>query len=92
MKKVFVVIVIALFTLNGYSQVKGRDHITMKSDGKVYWIRSGKQIKMNIDVPLKNGSVVNYRGEITSKDGEVTQLEKGQVLMMDGTMGKKKKA
>ena len=73
----------------------GKDYLTKKSDGKVYWIRGGKPIQIAIDVPLKNGSAVNYRGDIKDKDGHVTQqLETGDKVMMDGTFvktGKKAK-
>ena len=90
MKKVFFLLAISVSTTFAFSQDKGKDYITMKSDGKVYWIRSGKHIRMNIDVPLKNGSVVNYKGNVTAKDGEIIQLKEGDRLLMDGTMVSRK--
>ena len=63
----------------------------MKADGKVYWMRGGKSIKMAIDVPLSNGSTVNYKGVISSKEGgETTQLQQGDRVLMDGTLVSRK--
>jgi len=90
MKKIIILLAFTLTTICGYSQEKGKDHITMKSDGKVYWIRGGKNIQMAIDVPLSNGSTVDYKGVIKGKDGETTQLQRGDKVMMDGTMVSKK--
>ena len=86
MKKVLFLLAFTLITLLPFAQGKGRDYITMKANGKVYWIRGGETIRMVTDVPLKNGSVVNYRGNITAKDGTVLQLKKGDRVLMDGTM------
>ncbi|HEX8356066.1 MAG TPA: DUF6799 domain-containing protein [Segetibacter sp.] len=88
MRKFLLILVIAVASVTSFAAGKGKDYITMKSDGKVYWIRSGETIRMMIDVPLKNGSTVNYKGNVTAKDGQVTQLKKGDKLMMDGTLVK----
>jgi uncharacterized protein YdeI (BOF family) len=88
MKKVLVLLAFTLVTSMSFAQ--GKDHVTMKSDGKVYWMRGGESIRIAIDVPLKNGSVVNYKGNITAKDGQVTQLQKGDKVLMDGTLVSKK--
>ncbi len=63
----------------------------MKRDGKVYWIRGGETIRMMIDVPLKNGSTVNYKGIIKAKNGQTTQLNKKDKVLMDGTLVPNKK-
>ena len=91
MKKVLFTLAITLMFLTPFAQGKGRDYVTMKSDGKIYWIRSGQTIKMMITLPLKNGSIVDYKGRVRAKDGQVTQLQKGDKMAMDGTMitGKK---
>lgn len=95
MKKVLFLTVFILLSLLPFAQ-KGQDYITMKSNGKVYWIRGGQTIQMAIDVPLKDGSSVNYKGDIKDKDGNVTQqLQKGDKVLMDGTFlkgGKKAKS
>lgn len=86
---ILLLIVLGSFTSVSFSQQKGKDYITMKSDGKVYWIRSGETIRMAISVPLKNGSQVTSKGSIIAKDGEVTQISKGDKVMMDGTIIRK---
>ena len=60
MQKVLFTVVITLMSLLPFTQ-KGRDYITMKSNGKVYWICGGQTIQMAIDVALTNGSAVNYK-------------------------------
>lgn len=91
MKKMFFAITLSFMFLTPFAQGKNQDYITMKSDGKIYWIRSGQTIKMMITVPLKNGSIVDYKGTVTGKDGQVTQLKKGDRMAMDGTMITNKK-
>lgn len=88
MRKVLLLLAFSLMTLAPFAQ--GKDYVTMKQDGKVYWMRGGESIRIMIDVPLKDGRVVNYRGDITAKDGQVTQLQKGDKVMMDGTVVSKK--
>jgi len=92
MKKLSLLVAFALMTLVPFAQ-KGKDYVTMKSDGKVYWIRGGETIRMMIDVPLKNGAVVNNKGNIKASNGNIVTLSKGDKVMMDGTFvkGKKKK-
>ena len=88
MKKALFLLAFTLITSLSFAQ--GKDYVTMKSDGKVYWMRGGESIRILIDVPLKNGSAVNYRGDIKGKDGQVTQLQKGDKVFMDGTVVSKK--
>ncbi|HEX8460841.1 MAG TPA: DUF6799 domain-containing protein [Segetibacter sp.] len=90
MKKFLLFAGLSLTTLLSIGQ-KGKDYITMKPDGKVYWIRSGQTIRMMINVPLKSGEVVNSKGNIIAKDGTVRQLAKGDKVMMDGSIMKKGK-
>lgn len=85
MKKALFLILFSSITMISFEQTKGRDYITMKSDGKVYWMRGGQTIRMMIDVPLKNGSVVNSKGVILAKDGQTVQLKPGDKILMDGT-------
>ncbi len=63
MKKLFFLSAFILLSLTPFAQ-KGKDYITKKPDGKVYWIRGGQTIQMAIDVPLKDGSTVNSKGDI----------------------------
>ncbi len=95
MKKLFFLSAFILLSLTPFAQ-KGKDYITKKPDGKVYWIRGGQTIQMAIDVPLKDGSTVNSKGDIKDKSGNVAEhLEKGDKVMMDGTVvkaGKKSKS
>lgn len=92
MKKLLFTLAVAFMFLTPFAQEKGKDYITMKSDGNIYWIRSGQTIKMMITVPLKNGSIVDYKGTVTAKGGQVTQLHKGDKMAMDGTMITSKKS
>ncbi len=91
MKKVLLVIALAFTMLEPFAQKKGKDYITRKSNGKIYWIRGGQPIRMMIDVPLKNGSVVNYKGNITTRDGNVVYIKQGDKVMMDGTVVQSRK-
>lgn len=86
MKRLLILIAISLITLAPLAQQKGQDYITMKRDGKVYWIRGGETIRMMISVPLKDGSTVDYKGTIKSKNGQVKQLQKKDKFLMDGTL------
>ena len=90
MKKIIFFLAFSLITILGFSQQKGKDYVTMRSEGKMYWMRGGQNIKMAIDVPLSNGSTVNAKGLIKGKDGETTQMQPGDKVMMDGTIVPKK--
>lgn len=90
MKKILFLLAFTFTTLIGFTQQKGKDYVTMKSEGKMYWMRGGKNIKMAIDVPLSNGSTVSAKGVIKGKDGETTQMQPGDKVMMDGTIVPKK--
>ena len=91
MRKTLLLLAFIFSSVLNFAQQKGKDYLTKKTDGKVYWIRSGQPIQIMIDVPLKNGSVINYKGMIKSKDGQVIELKKGEKVMMDGTIIKNKK-
>lgn len=91
MKKIISLFVFALMTLVTSAQQKGEDYIIRKADGKMFWMRGKERIRMMIDVPLKNGSVVNYKGIVKAKDGQITQLEKGDKILMDGTIVRSKR-
>lgn len=90
MKKLLFILAFTLATTIGFTQQKGKDYVTMKSEGKMYWMRGGKNIKMAIDVPLGDGSAVSAKGIIKGKDGETTQMQPGDKVMMDGTIVRKK--
>lgn len=91
MKKVLLVIALAFTMLEPFAQKKGKDYITRMSNGKIYWMRGAQTIRMMIDVPLKNGSVVNNKGNIKTKDGQSIYLKQGDKVMMDGTVVRSKK-
>ena len=86
MKKGLLFLAFAFVYLGAAGQAKSKDHIIMKQDGKMYWIRGGQTIKMGITVPLPNGSVVYPDGSIKSAEGDVTRIEKGEKILMDGTV------
>ena len=68
-----------------------KDGITMKH-GKVQKLQEGKDIgPMDRMMTMANGTKVMMNGKIITKDGQQSQLEEGQIMMLDGRLidGKK---
>jgi len=63
-----------------------KDAITMKN-GKMWTVHAGKEVgPMDRETTLSNGTKVMMNGKIVTKDGNVTQLQEGQTIMLDGKM------
>lgn len=92
MKQVFLPLVCSFLVLSASAQGKGNDYITLKQDGKVYWIRSGQTIKIAIPVPLKNGSTAYPDGSVQTKEGDVSKIAQGDKVLMNGTLVPKSKS
>ena len=68
-----------------------KDGITMKH-GKIQKLQEGKDIgPMDRTTTMANGTKVMMNGKIIKKDGQQSQLEEGQIMMLDGRLidGKK---
>jgi hypothetical protein len=63
-----------------------KDGLTMKN-GKVQKLQEGKDIgPMDRMTTMANGTKVMMNGKIITKDGQQSQLEEGQVMMLDGKL------
>jgi hypothetical protein len=63
-----------------------KDGIMMK-DGKMVRFHDGKEIgRMDRETTMSNGAKVMMNGKMVMKDGKESQLQEGQMLMMDGKM------
>ena len=63
-----------------------KDGLMMKN-GKVQKLQEGKDIgPMDRMTTMANGTKVMMNGKIISKDGQQSQLEEGQVMMLDGKL------
>ncbi|TKK66305.1 hypothetical protein FC093_17115 [Ilyomonas limi] len=63
------------------------DHIMMMS-GKMMIIKSGKSTMMDKDIKLGDGTVVMRDGKVKTKDGKVMRMKDGDMIYMNGKMGK----
>ena len=63
-----------------------KDGIMMKN-GKIQKLQEGKDIgPMDRMTVMANGTKVMMNGKIMTKDGQQSQLEEGQVMMLDGKL------
>ncbi|MGH7181230.1 MAG: DUF6799 domain-containing protein [Nitrospiraceae bacterium] len=63
-----------------------KDGIMMKN-GKIQKLQEGKDIgPMDRMTTMANGTKVMMNGKIIMKDGQQSQLEEGQVMMLDGRL------
>ena len=63
-----------------------KDGIMMKN-GKIQKLQEGKDIgPMDRMTTMSNGTKVMMNGKIITKDGQQSQLEEGQVMMLDGKL------
>jgi hypothetical protein len=57
----------------------------MMQDGKMMMMREGKPAgPMDHEMTMSNGTKVEFDGAIKMKDGTVTEMKDGQMMMMDG--------
>lgn len=85
MKKLMLALAISFMASGSFAQ-KGNDYVTVKPDGKAYWVRGGQTIKLALPVPLKNGSFVYADGSVKSSEGEISKMGQGDKILMDGTL------
>lgn len=66
-----------------------KDHLMMM-DGKMKMFKNGKEMVMDKDMTLSNGTKVMKDGTMKTKAGETMTMKEGDVIYMDGKMGKMK--
>ena len=57
-------------------------------DGKMYYLKAGKESLMSKEVTLKNGTVIMTNGVYKMKNGKEVKLTNGESLDENGKMGK----
>ena len=63
-----------------------KDGVMMKN-GRIQKMQEGKDIgPMDRMTVMSNGTKVMMNGKIMTKDGQQSQLEEGQVMMLDGKL------
>ena len=63
-----------------------KDGVTMK-DGKMWRLQDGKEIgRMDRETTMTNGTKVMMNGKMLMKDGKESQLQEGQIMMLDGRL------
>ena len=63
-----------------------KDALFMK-EGKIWKMHDGREVgPMDHQTTLSNGTKVMMNGKIKTTDGKETQLQEGQVIMLDGKM------
>lgn len=94
MKTLIKLLAVAILTLSFVStgftaddKDMAKDHIMMK-DGKVMMIMQGKNMPLDKELTLTNGSKVTVDGTVTMKDGTKMMMKEGDMMTMDGEMMK----
>ena len=64
-----------------------KDHIMMM-DGKMMMMKNGKEMPMDKDITMGNGTVAMTDGMCKKTDGSTMMMIEGDVMYMDGKMGK----
>jgi len=62
-----------------------KDCVHMKG-GKMMMMKDGKEMVMDNDMTMSDGSKVTTAGEHVTKDGKKMKLKDGDMVMMDGSM------
>jgi uncharacterized protein YdeI (BOF family) len=62
-------------------------HVMMK-DGKMEMVQNGKSMNMDKDMTLSNGTKVSVDGTVTMKSGKTIKLKDGEMIYMNGKLGK----
>jgi hypothetical protein len=89
MKTILNALVVAVISLSfistGFAGDKSKDCVHMK-DGKMMMMKEGKEMPMDKDMTMTDGSKVTTDGSHVMKDGTKMKLKDGDMVMMDGTM------
>lgn len=64
-----------------------KDHLVMK-DGKVMMVMAGKNMPLDKELTLNNGTKVAVDGTVTMKDGMKMTMKEGDMMTMDGEIMK----
>lgn len=64
-----------------------KEHLMMK-DGKMMHIKDDKTMELTSDMQLSNGTTVTKDGTLKMKDGKTHMMKEGEMIYMDGKMGK----
>jgi len=64
-----------------------KDHVMMM-DGKMKMVKDGKEMPMEKEMTMGNGTKVMADGMCTKKDGTTMTMKNGDMMDMDGKMGK----
>jgi hypothetical protein len=85
LRAIVIALAIAIVTSAGAISVAGdMDHIKM-TGGKILVMQSGKpDTPMDHEMTMSDGTIVAPDGTVRPKDGKVTQLKNGEMVMMDG--------
>ena len=73
----------------GHKMDMNKDHIMMM-DGKMQMMQKGKKMSMDKDMVLSNGTMVMTNGTMKTKSGETMTMKEGDIVYMNGKMGKMK--
>ncbi|MBE7170460.1 MAG: hypothetical protein INR73_07715 [Williamsia sp.] len=99
MKKLLIFLVAATFGLTAAAQHEGhtqktteqsthvKEHLMMM-DGKMMHIKDGKTMELNQDMQLSNGATIAKDGTMKMKNGKTRKLKNGEMIYMNGKMGK----
>jgi uncharacterized protein YdeI (BOF family) len=66
-----------------------KDHVMMDG-GKMMMMMDGKSMAMDKDMTMKNGTMVKMDGNVTMKNGKTMMMKDGDMMYMNGKMGKMK--
>ena len=64
-----------------------KDHVMMKN-GQMKMVKNGKDMPMDKEMTMGNGTKVMTDGMCTKKDGTTMTMKNGDMMDMDGKMGK----
>ncbi len=91
MKTLLKTLVVALIALSwistGFAGDKMKDCVHMK-DGRMMMMKDGKEMAMEKEMTMKDGTKVMTDGTVMKKDGEKMTMKDGDMMMMNGKMKK----
>jgi hypothetical protein len=99
MKKLLILLAAATIGLTAAAQHEGhtqkatdqtnhtKEHLMMM-DGKMMHIKDGKTMELTQEMKLSNGATIAKDGTLKMKNGKTRKLKDGEMIYMDGKMGK----
>lgn len=70
-----------------HKMVMKKDHVMMMG-GQMKMVKNGKEMPMDKEMTMGNGTKVMTDGMCTKKDGTTMTMKNGDMMYMDGKMGK----